>query len=243
LYFVTGTPHSSGAFPPSTTTRGQTFRFATNFAQQRWVDRALLMALDAWVTDGTPPPASRYPRLDRGQLVSLDAMKFPNVPSFPRPVYMPRVWQMDFGRDFAQTKIITNEPPRLGRQFRVLVPQVNADGNDLGGVPIPEVQVPLGTFTGWNVSLPQAASLDYLAGLFGSFHPFARTRVEREANRDSRLSIGERYANRDDYLGKVRGAAESLVGERLMLPSDVSSAVDRARAIWDAVVDAPARGN
>ena len=121
----------------------------------------------------------------------------------------------------------------------MLVPQVDADGNDLGGVRLPEVAVPLGTYTGWNVSVPPLADLHYLAGLRGSFEPFARTRAERERWKDPRLSIDERYANREDYLARVSRAAQDLVRQRFLLAADVPALLRRAAALWDAIADSP----
>jgi hypothetical protein len=238
LYFLTGTPHTSGALPPAAAFRsGRSFQHLTNFAEQRWVTRALLLDLDDWVRDGVEPPPSRYPSLARNELVALDAVRFPLVGSFRAPDYMPQVWRMDYGPDFPRTRIISEEPPRLGAAFRVLVPQVNADGNDLGGIALPEIAVPLGTYTGWNVEFPALRSLGYLAGLVGSFEPFASTQRDRQATGDTRRSIEERYASRDDYLNQVRRAAQDLVRERLMLADDIPSVLRRASDVWNAVVE------
>jgi hypothetical protein len=232
LYFLSGTPHASGGLPPAP----QQTRHALNFAEQRWVLRALLTALDQWVTTGTEPPPSRYPTIARRQLVPLRSVRFPRVPSLPFPDYMPGVWRMDYGAGYTASRVITNEPPVLGAPFEVLVPQVNADGNDEGGIALPEVAVPLGTHTGWNVSAYQMSGLRYLAGLVGSFQPFARTRAERDRSGDARPSIEERYATRQDYLQRVRRAAADLVRERFALPADVDGIVQDAERAWDSIV-------
>jgi hypothetical protein len=206
-----------------------------NFAEQRWTLRALLVALDDWARSDTPPPASVYPTVARGDLVPLDRVRFPVVPSFPFAAYMPQVWRMDYGPRFAASRVITREPPALGAPFVVLVPQVDADGNDRGGIGVPEVAVPLGTYTGWNVTDPPLRELGYLAGLLGSFEPFARDRDERARRGDTRPSIAERYAGKGDYLDRVAAAARALVGQRFMLPSDVPAVVHRADEIWTAL--------
>ena len=113
---------------------------------------------------------------------------------------------------------------------------MNADGNDRGGVRLLELAAPLGTYSGWNIAQPQLSDLQYLAGLTGSFDPFPLTREEREKAGDSRQSIAERYASRDDYLRQVRKAAEDLVRQRFMLAADVPAAVERAQEMWDAIV-------
>ena len=143
---------------------------------------------------------------------------------------------MDYGPQFSTTRVITNEPPALGRPYSVLVPQVNADGNDVAGVRLPELAVPLGTYTGWNMTGSQLSDLHYLAGLMGSFQPFARTREDRNRSGDPRLSIAERYAGRQDYLARVARATQDLVRERFVLADDVRAVLRRAGAMWDAIV-------
>ena len=120
----------------------------------------------------------------------------------------------------------------------MLVPQVNADGNDRGGVSLLEVAAPLGTFTGWNVLEPELRDLGYLSGLTGSFVPFARTRSERREARDDRPSIDERYDGLSDYLKRVERAASDLVRDGFMLRDDLPAGIARARQAWGAVVDA-----
>src|SRR5262245_57111041 len=142
LYFLAGTPHSAGPIPPS---NGQEFKQYMNFAEQRWAQRALLLDLDAWLRDETDPPPSQYPSIARGDLVPMEAVNFPKTPSMPFVSYMPQVWRMDYGSTFNSSRIISNEPPLLGLPYRVLVPQVNADGNDRSGVRLLEIAAPLGT--------------------------------------------------------------------------------------------------
>lgn len=239
LYLLSGSPHASGPLPPIRETTTGEFRHPLNFAQQQWSLRALLIAMDEWVASGTAPPASRYPTLARGDLVPRELVRFPAVPSMGLPTYMPGVWRLDFGPQFRSAGIIA-EPPRLGRAYTVLVPQVDADGNDRGGVPQLEVAVPLGTHTGWNVTVPALEALRYLSGLTGSFEPFATTREGRERAGDPRRAINERYRNRAEYLARIGDAARVLVRDRFMLPEDVAAATRRADATWTALVEGPA---
>jgi hypothetical protein len=169
--------------------------------------------------------------------VPRPAVGFPQVPSMPFAEYLPPVWRMDFGGDFGTTRLIAREPPTIGPPYPVLVPQVNADGNDVGGIPLPEVAVPLGTHTGWNVAVPPLPGLRYLAGLVGSFVPFTRTREARVAAGDERRAIAERYASRQEYLGQVDRAARTLVEQRLLLDGDVAAVRERAAAVWKVVVE------
>ena len=232
LYFLTGTPHASGSLPPSP----QGTRYPLNFADQRWVLRALLIDLDRWLVAGTQPPPSRYPTLARRQLVPRDKVRFPKIQTLPFADYMPGVWHMDYGSDYPSSRVISKEPPALGAPYPVLVPQVNEDGNDEGGIAMPEVAVPLGTHTGWNVSTFPLSGLRYLAGLVGSFDPFPRTRTDRERSGDSRRSIEERYIGREDYVLRVKRAAADLVRDRLLLQEDIDGVLERAYRSWDAVV-------
>jgi hypothetical protein len=232
LYFLAGAPHAAGGLPPAP----QQTRHALNFADQKWVLRALLDDLDTWLRAGTEPPPSRYPTIARRQLVAREAVRFPRVPSLPFAAHMPGVWRMDYGAEYATTKVITREPPSLGEPYSVLVPQVDADGNDEGGIALPEVAVPLGTHTGWNVSTFQLNGLRYLAGLVGSFQAFARTKAEREQAGDSRPSIEERYRSRQDYLERVRRATSDLVRDRFVLPADIEGVVAQAEQTWNVIV-------
>jgi hypothetical protein len=238
LYFLAGTPHSSGVLPLG---RPGWLQHFSNFAEQRWVSRALLLDLDAWTRNEQEPPASEYPSVSKRELVALQDVHFPAAPSFPFTTYMPQVWRMDYGPGYAATRVITTEPPKLGAAYRVLVPQVNADGNDVSGVRLPELAVPLGTYTGWNVTVPQLADLRYLSGLVGGFEPFPLTRAQREQSGDARLSVEERYASRSDYLQRVQQAADDLVKRRFMRSEDLPAVMLRAGEIWDAVVNRGAR--
>jgi hypothetical protein len=232
LYFYAGTPHSHYPFPPIRGTRGAAFENYGNFASAGWSFRALLLDLDEWVTKGAKPPDSAYPHLG-ADLVGRDRVVFPKLPGVEFPPYMPRNWRVDYGPDFPTRGIIANEPPKLGQPYTVLVPRVNRDGNDLGGIDLPEVAVPLGTFTGWNYQLPVLSNLNYLAGLVGSFIPFPRTAEERKASGDERLSIAERYAGRDDYIEKVRASVRTLVSRRLLRTEDLNAIVEQSAARWD----------
>src|SRR6185437_11217665 len=232
LYFLPGTAHAIGPFPPI---RGRN-QHDINFAQQEWVDRALLLDLDEWIASGTAPPASRYPTLTRHELVPRESVRFPKIPDFPFASYMPQVWPMNYGPEFASKGIMSIQPPELGAPYTVLVPQVDADGNDLSGIRLPEVAAPMGTFTGWNISIPQMASLHYLDGLLGSFEAFPKDRAARERSGDGRKSITERYATRDDYLNRVRQAADELARQRFLREDDIPGVMTRAQSMWSFLV-------
>jgi hypothetical protein len=238
LYFMTGTPHAPGAFPPAHVRSPSTQRYAywMNDASPIWAFHALLLALEAWVTQGTPPPASVYPTLAQSELVARSAVHFPPIPGVEFPPYMPRTWRMDYGPDFATKGMITQEPPALGASYTILVPQVDTHGNEIGGLRLPHVAVPLGTFTGWNYTVPRLANLEYLGGLVGSFLPFARTRADREASSDPRPSIAELYGTKEVYLDRVRKAAEALVAQRFVRQEDLEAILEDSVRHWDVLM-------
>ncbi len=184
-------------------------RYPRNPAPHRESLRALLVALARWVKDGVEPPASRVPRIADGTLVPVEQVRFPAIPAtrygglavpavpgVPRPLPQPR---LDFGplfRPYDLTGRLTLEPPRVvvREAYRVLVPQVDPDGNDVAGIRSATVGVPLGTYTGWNLGR-EGRWPGRFCTLQGSFIPFARTRAERLAAGDPRPSLEERYGD------------------------------------------------
>jgi hypothetical protein len=194
--------------------------------------RVVLAALDRWVKDGTPPPASRYPRISDGTLVEMTAPK-PGIPDFtmakgpnPRP-------RLDYGPDYHRGIVTRILPAPLPDSYRVLVPKVDNDGNEVSGVALPDIAVPTGTATGWSVRSPEAGGAGELCYLDGAFVPFARTRAEREASGDPRRALEERYRDRDDYAGRIRNAAVALEHDGYLLPEDVLRIGEQANgATW-----------
>jgi hypothetical protein len=216
IYLLSGTQHGESAFPPSFG-NGQAMG---NPTPQVNVMRALLRAARQWAASGVPPPDSQYPRLRDETLVPLGALRFPVLPGLGNPRIIEGPGEMSDGKFSA---------------LPFLVPQVDADGNELAGIRVPEVSVPLATTTGWNFRAERIGSPTTIYALLGSYVPLARTRAEREARRDPRLSIEERYMGRDDYLQRIRAAARVLVKERFILEQDVEDVVQRATRHWDYV--------
>jgi len=229
VYFFAGTQHGPGAFPP----RQEETQNLSNPNDYRYLMRALLAGLQDWVANGKEPPASAYPRLAGEQLVPPASLRFPKIPGATMPTLWHRAWHADYGPDFVTKGIVTIDPPKLGSPFPVLVPQVNPDGNETTGLRLPEVQVPLGTYAGWNLRHPSIGAPDSLYDMVGSFFPLPRTKAERESKRDPRLSIEERYASRDDYLGKIEAAARDLARSRHLLDADVPKLIRRANEQWE----------
>ena len=113
------------------------------------------------------------------------------------------------------------------------MPQADADGNDLGGVRLPAVSVPLATYTGWNLRDPSIGAPDQCASFIGSYLPFPRTAEERQRTGDPRPSIAERYRDRDDYLRRYEAAIAELVRQRYVLPEDAAALLERGGQEWD----------
>jgi hypothetical protein len=143
------------------------------------------------------------------------------VPEIVWPTFIPEVTRLFFGHDFARTGVITKHPPERGVAYSLLVPQVDADGNEIAGVRLPHVAVPLGAVMGWNQRQPPITGFNRLAGLTGSYVPFAWTKVQ------------QRYGSKEAYLEKIRASAEALVKARFLLPEAVQACVDRAAREWD----------
>src|SRR5579864_7711932 len=217
LYYVAGTQHGAGGGP------NPLVQNPTNPMDWSFFQRAMVVALKKWITDGTAPPASQVPRIDKDQLVAASALRFPRIPgvNVVQTAYAPR------RLDFAQ------EPPKVGEAFPAVVPQVDADGNETSGIRLPELRFPLATYMGWNLRNPSVGAPTEQYPLIGSMVPFPRTKAEREKSGDPRLSIEERYQSQQDYLGKIENAARELAKDRFLLEADIPQVVARAKQRWE----------
>jgi hypothetical protein len=233
IYMFSGSQHGPGRFPPDLSAdlnyRAQQ---KTNPNDFTWSMRALLMAMDRWVRDGVTPPPSRYPRIADKTLVPLEDLAFPTLPHLRLPKHLHEAYRVNYGPDFKRG-IIDFEPPRVGHAFPIRVPQVDGDGNELAGIRLPEIAVPLATYTGWNLRDPQIGAPDELAGMTGSYLAFPQTPEQRAKAGDSRVSIAERYTSKAQFLGLFVEAAISLMREGYLLPEDLPSLLDRATEHWD----------
>jgi Alpha/beta hydrolase domain len=201
-----------------------------NLTDYRPLLRAALVALDRWVKDDTKPPASRYPRIADGTLVETVKLD-PAIPGLAM-AEGPNVKQrIDFGPDSYKGIIGKVLPVALPDRYRVLVPAVDTDGNEIGGIRLPDIAVPLGTATGWSVRSEAAGGAGELCYLDGAFLPFAKTKAEREATKDPRPSLEERYHDPAGYAEKVRAAASELEREGYLLPEDAKRIVARAAKV------------
>ena len=205
-YLIAGTQHGGKANMPRD--RGP----CTN--PRNWHDpmpavRALLVALDEWVTMDRRPPDSRLPRIDDDTLVPAERLAMPDVPG----LRLPR------GATTVTPLADWTHPEPAAQSYNALVPQVDRDGNELAGIRLPDIAVPRGTFAGWNLYAPPYPE-DELADRDGTFMAFAETRAERERASDPRPSLQERYTGQAAYAAAVRECAAELVRQRLMLAED-----------------------
>ncbi|HWH38531.1 MAG TPA: alpha/beta hydrolase domain-containing protein [Usitatibacter sp.] len=203
-----------------------------------------------WVMKGTLPPDSIWPRLEnhdnrgRGSREPdvVDAKKedmgFPTIPGIPAGLpsnFIMPVFDYDWGPQFNPgdtSGVPTNQPPPIKRVIRMRVPRVDADGNEVGGVPVVLLGAPLGTYLGWNITAGGARPFhegeicDYVGGMV----PFAKTQAQRLASGDPRLSLEERYGNHDGYVAAVRAAAAGAVAKGFLLQEDADALIAQAQA-------------
>jgi hypothetical protein len=220
-YFFAGNQHGPSAFPPP---EGQGQQKA-NPTDYWWNMRALVLAMDRWVREGTEPPPSQYPQLGNGSLVKAATVAFPAISGVQSPRTLTPGLRMS-------TELAPGSAG-AGAPLPFLVPQVDVDGNERAGIRLPEVTVPLATYTGWNFRNSRIGGTDQLVSLLGSYIPFAQTKTEREARHDPRPSIEERYASRDQYMDLINKAAAALVKDGYLLAQDVPSVTKRAADHWE----------
>jgi hypothetical protein len=216
VFMIAGTKHGPGAWPPADSNL-QPLKVNPN--DYRWAQRALLEALDEWTRKGVMPPPSRHPQLSDGTLVAQTDIKFPNLSAVQWPYHVPGGFRADL--------------PGAMSVLPFIVPQVDGDGNDVGGIRLPEQAVPLGTYTDWAFRSEQTGAPNTLIAMAGSYIPFAKTRADRDKNHDPRPSVEERYSTRAEYVRRVEAAANQLVKDRLLLPEDVKPIVEAAGQHWD----------
>jgi hypothetical protein len=232
IYHFAGTEHGLGIWPPTDTQAAPAdptgavdhTQHLRGIVDYSLLLRACLAHLDRWVVDGVEPPPSRHPNIADGTAVAperLDAVFARIGAAYPRHHAKPR--RLDW----------TRVPPTPGRAFGSLVSAVNEDGNEISGIVLPELAVPLATHTGWNPRHADIGGAEQLLVFAGATIPFARTRAERQASGDPRLSVEERYASRADYLERVRAEGRALARAGYLLEDDVELSVATAARFWD----------
>lgn len=232
IYHLTGLQHFSGPEPPSKGAGDLLGQEPQSPLPIRYFWRAMIANMDAWVRNDVTPPRSSYPRLDNGTLIALRDYAFPPIPHIDRPTEASDTARLDFGPRWREG-VLSIQPPKVAKSFPVLVPQVDVDGNETDGVRLPELVVPLGTYTGWNLRDPSIGAPAQRVSFEGSYIPFALTRAERRKAGDPRKSIEERYGSREDYLDRFAHALDALIEQRWILPEDRAAMMVRGRQDWD----------
>jgi hypothetical protein len=237
-YFLSGTQHGTGSLPLALRTEdGIPTTHPLNTVDYRPLLRSALLNLVRWVTDGTEPPPSQFPRLTDGTAVTRESLKsnFERIPGVTFPSVLPIRHRLDFGPN--QSEGVMSLPPKEGEAYVTRVSAVDDDANDVAGVRPLDVRAPLATYMGWNPRHPDVGGRGqfYFGNpLVGSAIPFPRTEAERRENGDPRLSLEERYGSREGYLARVREMAEGMFAEGWLLAEDLDLAVQQAADRWDA---------
>ncbi len=237
VYHIAGSQHGPAQFPPRAVaevagpnSRG-TGHALPNPTPHTITLRAFVLALDRWVREDVPPPASSYPKLADGTLTPVANLRWPALPGVASPMAIPAP------RRVAGDKPASPEPAGEGG-WPFLVPQVDEDGNELAGIRLPDQAVPIGTLTGWNFRSTATGNPKAIVPLLGSLIPFAKTAADRAG--DPRKSLDERYRGRADYLGQVTEVGLALVKQGYVLREDLPFLLERAAAGWDWVTARPA---
>src|SRR5215831_759844 len=229
IYFMSSMQHGTG----NVASKGSCQQFQNPLDSQA-VQRALFVALDKWVTAGTAPPPSQVPKLADGTLVKPDqnSTHFPHIPGVAYSGFKTTRYLLNYGPKFYTTGIPTINPPAFGPPYQdnpengpiypSFVPKTDADGNDIAGIRLPEVQVPLATYTGW--ALRAAPHNDDGCEGSGQYIPFPKTRADRLASGDPRLSLEERYGNLETYSSMLQNAINRLEHSGFLLPVDAEAA-------------------
>jgi hypothetical protein len=216
------------------------------------VERALIMDLDQWVSEGNPPPANQVPRISDGTLVPplpQSGQGFPNNIPNPNPEVLPMTQYVayngvlhtgdlwDFGPQFNEGIVSMIPPLSLGTPYKIYVPKTDTDGNDVAGVRVPSVSVPIATYTGWGLRAGNLADPGGPASIVdgcdatGQYIPFPITLAQRIATNDPRPSLQERYGTTTNYVAKVQAAAQALVARRFLLEQDIATYTGPAASV------------
>ena len=240
IYLFAGTQHTPGAIPPpaadaNTGGRGRHMFSPVDYSP---LLRAALVNLDRWVSEGTEPPGSMFPRIGDATAVAAERTRkaFEAIPGATFPDRVARPVRLDFGSE-VERGTISALPPKVGAPFVTFVSAIDADGNEVAGIRPMEIRVPLATFTGWNPRHPDQGAPGDLMSMMGSIFPLARTAAERDRTKDPRPSIAERYGDRASYFERVRREADVMVASRFLLAEDVDAVVARAGLLWDFIVN------
>ena len=250
IYILGGMQHALGGLPlTDVDAEGVRTQRLYHCLDYRPLLRAALVNLDRWVTSGEPAPPSQHPKIDDGSAVSPETVlkTLEAIPGVEAPAHLRRFTRLDFGPD---PGVPVRVPPEIGKPYPNLVSAVDGDGNELSGILMPFITVPLATYTGWNLrhaDIGGAGEIMSTGGasggtLKGSTIPFPATVEAREATNDPRLSIEERYESKNVYLAKIEQAAQSLLDAGYLLSEDVATVMEHAGQLYDVFAGRVAAG-
>ncbi|MEB2782346.1 alpha/beta hydrolase domain-containing protein [Algoriphagus sp. C2-6-M1] len=234
IYLINGAPHG-----PTPRRYLEVAQHSLSIIDSGPLLRSFLIMMDDWVTKEIEPADSRYPRIDRDELITAAEHKqlMPAIPGMRHPGrnFQPPI--CDYGPEFWNKGIMSNIPPVVIGHYPTLVPAVDKDGNGIGGIRLPDITVPLGTYQGFNPRRNEANAPNYMTSFFGSFWPLASTQAERESSGDSRLSLEERYDGKESYVKNVIIETNKLLGDGLLTQEDADRIIADAKAkIWPPVM-------
>lgn len=237
IYHFAGTQHGAGSLPQGTLSPfdGSRGRYPFNVVDYRPLLRAVLLNLDAWVTDGTEPPPSVHPRISDGTAVTQrDLLRpFRSVPGLEKP-HPDRLWrlrQVELGPGADQG--IGQYPVSEGGVYRCFVSAIDPDGNEVAGIRLPDLRVPVGTHAGWNLRDPETGAPEQLMSMQGFSNFFPVDGNARSKMGDPRRSVRERYVNRDEYEALVCKETENLIAEGYLLAEDCDVVVQACLERFD----------
>lgn len=240
IYLFAGTQHidsKSLAPPGSDAADGTMGQHPPNIIDYRPLLRAAFFNLDQWVTQNVNPPASNHPRLDDQTAVSREIAlaEFPEIPdmSKPRPEFLWSLREIDLGN--AASTGVGSYPPVEGRFYPCFVSAIDVDGNELSGIKLPDISVPLATYSGWNPRHPESGAPDQIIPMQGSTHYLPLTEDSKNSAKDPRRSVAERYETKDHYLRLVEFELKSLIDNGYVLDEDFNSIVETQSLRFDAL--------
>ena len=239
-YHFAGSQHGAGEFPPLEVRTNDGIRGQLPFNSVDYTPllRTTLQNLDRWVSTGEPPPASRHPRLSDGTAVESASLmdRFANLPGVRVPPQTTRAVRLDYGPE-AYLSRTTKLPADVGEEYPALVSDIDESYNEHSGIRLPDLTVPVATYTGWNLRDSSIGNPDLFIGITGGLAGWTlglpATAADRASSGDPRLSIAERYSSKEEFLRQVEVAARALIEERYMLEDDLERVVERAGSKFD----------